>query len=231
MTKQEALKIFFNTALKGESKTYNDHNWYVSGSKLKGYIEGVSKTKYPLLSKNIEDSTIAEVKNFQARGRDNNGQLWAVGRYQIIPTTLKGVQKKLGLPDNTKFNQTVQDEMGYALMIGRTNLKKYLNGSVTDTKENRQKAGLDMSKIWSSVGVPFAVNGKQYNNSYYSGDKASVDTEIVQKELQELRKNLIGATDEKKKLKNGLNFGYLLISLGLVVGGYFIYKNRKFLKI
>jgi hypothetical protein len=231
MTKQEALKIFFNTALKGESKTYNDHNWYVSGSKLKGYIEGVSKTKYPLLSKNIEDSTIAEVKNFQARGRDNNGQLWAVGRYQIIPTTLKGVQKKLGLPDNTKFNQTVQDEMGYALMIGRTNLKKYLNGSVTDTKENRQKAGLDMSKIWSSVGVPFAVNGKQYNNSYYSGDKASVDTEIVQKELQELRKNLIGATDEKKKLKNGINFGYLLISLGLVVGGYFIYKNRKFLKI
>jgi hypothetical protein len=231
MTKQEALKIFFNTALKGESKTYNDHNWYVSGSKLKGYIEGVSKTKYPLLSKNIEDSTIAEVKNFQARGRDNNGQLWAVGRYQIIPTTLKGVQKTLGLPDNTKFNQTVQDEMGYALMIGRTNLKKYLNGSVTDTKENRQKAGLDMSKIWSSVGVPFAVNGKQYNNSYYSGDKASVDTEIVQKELQGLRKNLIGATDEKKKLKNGLNFGYLLISLGLVVGGYFIYKNRKFLKI
>jgi len=231
MTKQEALKIFFNTALKGESKTYNDHNWYVSGSKLKGYIEGVSKTKYPLLSKNIEDSTIAEVKSFQARGRDNNGQLWAVGRYQIIPTTLKGVQKTLGLPDNTKFNQTVQDEMGYALMIGRTNLKKYLNGSVTDTKENRQKAGLDMSKIWSSVGVPFAVNGKQYNNSYYSGDKASVDTEIVQKELQELRKNLIGATDEKKKLKNGLNFGYLLISLGLVVGGYFIYKNRKFLKI
>jgi hypothetical protein len=231
MTKQEALKIFFNTALKGESKTYNDHNWYVSGSKLKGYIEGVNKNKYPLLNKNIEDSTIAEVKSFQARGRDNNGQLWAVGRYQIIPTTLKGVQKTLNLPDNTKFNQTVQDEMGYALMIGRTNLKKYLNGSVLDTKENRQKAGLDMSKIWSSVGVPFAINGKQYNNSYYSGDKASVDTEIVQKELQELRKNLIGATDEKKKSKNGLKYGYLLVSLGLVVGAYFIYKNRKFLKI
>lgn len=231
MTKQEALKIFFNTALKGESKTYNDHNWYVSGSKLKGYIEGVSKSKYPLLNKNIEDSTIAEVKSFQARGRDNNGQLWAVGRYQIIPTTLKGVQKTLGLPDSTKFNQTVQDEMGYALMIGRTNLKKYLNGSVSDTQENRQKAGLDMSKIWSSIGVPYAVNGKQYNKSYYSGDTASVNTEIVQTQLQELRKNLIGATDEKKKPKNGLNYGYLLVSLGLVVGGYFLYKNKKFLKI
>jgi len=231
MTKQEALKIFFNTALKGESKTYNDHNWYVSGSKLKGYIEGVNKTKYPLLNKNIEDSTIAEVKSFQARGRDNNGQLWAVGRYQIIPTTLKGVQKTLGLPDSTKFNQTVQDEMGYALMLGRTNLKNYLKGIIADNKENRQKAGLDMSKIWSSIGVPYAVNGKKYNSSYYSGDTASVNTELVQTQLQELRKNLIGATEEKKNIKNGINYRYLLLSLSLVVGGYFVYKNRKLLKI
>jgi hypothetical protein len=231
MTKQEALTRFFDTALKGESKTYNDHNWYVTGSNLKGYIQGVSKRKYPLLNKDIEDSTIAEVKSFQARKRDNDGQLWAVGRYQIVPETLKGVVKSLGLPDSTKFDKKVQDEMGYALMLGRTNLKKYLNGSVEDTKLNRQKAGLDMSKIWSSIGVPYAINGKQYNQSYYPKDRGSVDTELVQTQLQELRKNLSGATEEKKKLKLGLDFTYLLVSLGLVVGGYFVYKNRKFLKI
>ena len=44
MTKDDAIKNFFDTALKGESKTYNDHNWYV-GSKVKGYIEGVSSNK------------------------------------------------------------------------------------------------------------------------------------------------------------------------------------------
>ena len=121
--------------------------------------------------------------------------------------------------------------MGYALMIERTNLKKYLNGSVLDNKETRQKAGLDMSKIWSSIGVPYAVNGKQYNKSYYSGDKATVDTELVQTQLQELRKNLIGATEEKKNFENGINYRYLLLSLSLVVGGYFVYKNRKLLKI
>ena len=231
MTKTEALKTFFDSALKGESKTYNDHNWYV-GSKLKGYIEGQNSNKYPLLKKNVSDSTIGEVKEFQAKQRIGDGQLWAIGRYQIIPTTLKGVQKTLGLSDSTKFNQTVQDQMGYALMIQRTNLKNYLLGVSADSKENRQQASLDMSKIWSSIGVPYAINGRAYNQSYYSSDRASVNTELIQDKLQELRKNLVGATDDEKKNPNRSinNLLYLLLGIGIVVGGFFIYNNRKILK-
>lgn len=229
MTKTEALKIFFDSALKGESKTYNDHNWYVGG-KLKGYIEGQNSSKYPLLKKNVSDSTIGEVKNFQSRQRDGEGQLWAIGRYQIIPTTLKGVQKTLGLSDDTKFNSSVQDQMGYALMNQRNNLKNYLSGVSADTKENRQNASLDMAKIWSSIGVPYSVNGRAYNQSYYSSDRASVGTELIQEKLQELRKNLVGATDEKKNpISSRISVGYLLLGLGLVWGGFFIYNNRKIL--
>jgi hypothetical protein len=234
MTKQDAIKNFFDSALKGESKTYNDHNWYVSGGKLKGYIEGQGSSKYPLLKKAVSDSTIAEVKAFQSRGRDSNGQLWAVGRYQIIPTTLKGIQKSLNLSDSLKFSQEVQDQMGYALMLERTNLKNYLTGAVEDNKENRQKASLDMAKIWSSIGVPYAVNGKSINQSYYSSDHASVKTEVIQDKLEELRKNLIGATEEKEKKKSkksGLSFGFILLGIGLTIGGYFIYKNKKLLKL
>jgi hypothetical protein len=230
MTKTEALKTFFDSALKGESKTYNDHNWYV-GSKLKGYIEGQNSNKYPLLKKNVSDSTIGEVKEFQAKQRIGDGQLWAIGRYQIIPTTLKGVQKTLGLSDSTKFNQTVQDQMGYALMIQRTNLKNYLLGVSADSKENRQQASLDMSKIWSSIGVPYAINGRAYNQSYYSSDRASVNTELIQDKLQELRKNLVGAKDDEKKNpnKSGISLVFLLLGIGVVWGGFFIYKNRKIL--
>jgi hypothetical protein len=230
MTKTEALKKFFDSALKGESKTYNDHNWYV-GSKLKGYIEGQNSVKYPLLKNNVSDSTIGEIKNFQSRQRDANGQLWAIGRYQIIPTTLKGVQKTLGLTDNTKFNESVQDQMGYALMIQRANLKNYLSGVSADTKQNRQNASLDLAKIWSSIGVPYATNGRSYNQSYYSSDRASVDTELIQEKLQELRKNLVGAIDDEKKNTNklGISVGYLLLGLGVVVGVFFIYNNRKIL--
>lgn len=230
MTKREALKTFFDSALKGESKTYNDHNWYV-GSKLKGYIEGQNSIKYPLLKNNVSDSTIGEVKSFQSKQRNGEGQLWAIGRYQIIPTTLKGVQKTLGLSDSTKFNQDVQDQMGYALMIQRTNLKNYLSGVSADTKENRQNASLDMAKIWSSIGVPYAINGRALNQSYYSSDRASVNTELMQTKLQELRKNLVGAKDDEKKNpnKSGISLVYLLLGVGVVVGGFFIYKNRKIL--
>jgi hypothetical protein len=57
MTQKEALKKFFDVALKGESKTYNDHNWYTcsGGVKkcLKGYIEG-RKISISKIKKDIE---------------------------------------------------------------------------------------------------------------------------------------------------------------------------------
>lgn len=231
MTKDDAIKNFFDTALKGESKTYNDHNWYV-GSKVKGYIEGVSSNKYPLLTKNVSDSTIADLKQLQAHPRDSNGQLFAIGRYQIIPNTLKGIQKTLNISDSTKFSKEIQDKMGYGLMRGRTNLKNYLDGKVEDNKENRQKASLDMSKIWASIGVPYPVNGKSINESYYPNDKASIKTELIQDKLQELRKNLTEVSEpEKKNIDTKINYKYVGLGLLLVISGYFVYNNRKLLKL
>lgn len=231
MTKDDAIKNFFNTALKGESKTYNDHNWYV-GSKVKGYIEGVSSSKYPLLTKNVSDSTIADLKQLQAHPRDSNGQLFAIGRYQIIPNTLKGIQKTLNISDSSKFSKEIQDKMGYGLMRGRTNLKNYLDGKLEDSKENRQKASLDMSKIWASIGVPYPVNGKSTNESYYPNDKASIKTELIQDKLQELRKNLTKVSEpEKKNIDTKINYKYVGLGLLLVISGYFVYNNRKLLKL
>jgi muramidase (phage lysozyme) len=231
MNKDDAIKNFFDTALKGESKTYNDHNWYV-GSKVKGYIEGVSSNKYPLLTKNVSDSTIADLKQLQAHPRDSNGQLFAIGRYQIIPNTLKGIQKTLNISDSTKFSKEIQDKMGYGLMRGRTNLKNYLDGKLEDNKENRQKASLDMSKIWASIGVPYPVNGKSTNESYYPNDKASIKTELIQDKLQELRKNLTKVSEpEKKNSDTKINYKYVGLGLLLVISGYFVYNNRKLLKL
>ena len=186
MTKEEALKDFFNTALKGESKTYNDHNWY-STSGLRGYVQGGGSSPYPLLKKALSEYTIGEIKQFQARPRDASGQLWATGRYQIIPSTLKGIQSRLGLSDSVKYNKDTQDKMAYALLIERKPINDYIKGAVPDTTANLQNAALHMSMIWSSIGVPYAVNGKQANQSYYSSDRASVDTAAVQAKLKELR--------------------------------------------
>ena len=230
------ISEFFDVILKGESKTYNDHNWYTN-SGLKGYIEGVSSNRYSLLQKPLSEYTLGEIKAFQSRGSDSQGQLWATGRYQIIPSTLKGVQNRLGLPDNTKYNAETQDKMGVSLLTERSSIKNYLSGAVPDTKENLEKASLEVAKIWSSVGVPFDTRGSRQsvskNQSYYSGggDRASVKTEDVQDALKKLRINYddlfswkISSGGQKKNRK----WLYItLASIGVIGLGFAIYKIVK----
>jgi len=229
------ISEFFDVILKGESKTYNDHNWY-TGSGLKGYIEGVNSNRYSLLQKPLSDYTLGEVKAFQSRGRDSQGQLWATGRYQIIPSTLKGVQARLGLPDSTKYDAQTQDKMGVSLLTERSSIKNYLSGILPDTKENLEKASLEVAKIWSSVGVPYATQGSKRavskNESYYSGggDRASVNTEDVQEALKKLRINYDDlfkwkSSSSQKKNRNWLYI--TLVLLGLAGVGFAVYKIAK----
>jgi len=239
------LTTFFDIILKGESRTYNDHNWYICTGQgcLRGYIEGRNQNPYPLLKKPLSEYKIKEIIDFQSKPRTRDvGQLWATGRYQIIPKTLKGIYVKAGLKDTDLYNKANQDKMGLALMKERTAIRNYIHGLNSDTKENRQKAALEMAKIWSSVGVPYRVQGQrrmvEKNESYYSGggDKASVDTEVVQIALQELRKQLGGATEFIKNevtqtVKNPRYNPYLLVSLiGLTIGGTFlaVYLTKKY---
>jgi hypothetical protein len=230
MTRTDAINDFFMTALRGESKTYNDHNWYTSGG-LKGYIQGQNSNPYPLLKKALSEYTIGEVKAFQARPRDASGQLWATGRYQIIPSTLKGTQATLGLPDSAKYNQENQDKLAFQLLMGRPTLSKYIKGTIPDTTANLQKAALEMSMIWSSIGVPYPTNGKQTNQSYYSHDKASVKSETIQAKLQELRGNLGGRITEAaestitfaKKNYWALIIGVVIIVLAILL---IIYRKK-----
>jgi hypothetical protein len=199
-----ALTNFFDVTLAGESKTYNDHNWYTP-SGLKGYIQGNFGTPYTLLKKPLSEYTIGEVKKFQSRSRDSSGQLWATGRYQIIPQTLKGLQTSLNLSDSTIYDKETQDKMGLKLLTERKPIRDYIYGNVPDTKENLEKAALQVAMIWSSVGVPYATQGKykylEKNQSYYSGggDRASEPTEKVQEQLKELRENKDNLTSESNK--------------------------------
>jgi hypothetical protein len=233
-----ATQSFFEVILEGESKTYNDHNWYTS-SGLKGFIEGRGKPPYPSLSKPLSEYTLGEIKNFQAQSRSGNGQLWATGRYQIIPNTLKGLQSELNLPDSTKYDNATQDKMGLQLLLNRKSLKDYITSQVPDTQENLEKASLAVAQIWSSVGVPYNMTGRygsiSKNQSYYSGggDRASVGTEIVQQKLKDLRNTFnFGSSEQKstgeKKSRKGLIIS--IVALSVIGIGFAVYKlaiNKK----
>ena len=165
---------------KGESKTYNDYNFYnVTG--LKGNIDGRG-SKYPLLNRPLTTYTVGQVKKMQAQSRSGaNGQLFATGRYQIIPSTLISLQKYTGISDNALYNKITQDRLSNALIKHKRLLNNYLTGKVADTDANLRAAALGVAQIWSSVGTP------DTNRSYYPNDRATTSTLDVQKVLRSYR--------------------------------------------
>lgn len=240
------IKKFFDVILKGESKTYNDHNYYVDGSKLKGYIQGSWGTKYSPIKKDLSQHTIGEIKSFQANNRDSVGQLWATGRYQIIPNTLKSVSSKVSLSDSDLYNEVNQDKMAIQLLYGRTPIRNYITGAVADNKENLEKASLSMAQIWSSIGVPYAMQGRKRwinkNESYYQGggDNAHVTTEATQEALKKLRnsykKNGYSESSKSKsdssvkgsgKGMKAIGFSIVFLSIvGFAYGMYYFTRKK-----
>lgn len=227
MTQEEILKKFWDAILKGESTSYNDHNWYV-GDSLRSWTQGSSKYPYGLLKQPLEKTTIGDLKKFQANSRSNSyGQLFATGRYQIIPATLLGLLKKVPLKDSDLYDRVNQDKLGWQLIKDKKSVYDYLMGYVPDTKENLQKASVGMAQVWSSLGVPYPVNGVQTNQSWYQKngtDRAHVMSEVVMDKLKELRTNI------KTYLEEGIKFvkkkPLLTISLAFVttLAIYNIYK-------
>lgn len=232
MTKEEILKSFWDSILKGESSGYSDHNWYAGGS-LKGWMQNSGKYPFGLLKQPLEKTTIGDLKKFQANSKSSSyGQLWATGRYQIIPNTLLGLLKKVPLKDSDLYNKENQDRLGWELLKGRKAIIDYINGVVPDTKENLQKASLEMAKIWASLGVPYATNGVGQNQSYYNKngvDRANVTSEVVMQKLKELRNNIqnfIAGGVEFVKKKPLLTISLAFISTIAIYNIYKYFKNK-----
>lgn len=164
---------------RGESKTYNDYNFYnVSG--LKSNVAGTG-SKYPLLKRPLTTYTVGQVKRMQAEQRyGENGQLWATGRYQIIPSTLIYLQRFTVVSDSALYNKVTQDRLANALIASKPALNNYLTGKVADTDANLKAAALAVAQIWSSVGQPS-------NNKSYYGENAVTSTYDVQKVLKSYR--------------------------------------------
>jgi LysM repeat protein len=128
--------------------------------------------------KPLEQSTISEIMAAQADG------LFAVGRYQFIPSTLAIAVKEAGISEDTVFTPAVQDRLGLQLLLGskRPALSAYLKGDSEDIKA----AMLDFAKEWASVPDP------DTNKSYYegTGNKAKHTVEETTAILQSARETL-----------------------------------------
>ncbi|OCG16466.1 hypothetical protein [Gilliamella sp. WF3-4] len=100
-------------------------------------------------------------------------EIFAAGRFQIIPQTLKAAVAYLKLDLSLKYNKETQDTLfeEYLIKIKRKNIIKYLehNGDIED-------AIYDWAKEFASAGVRKgkAISGGRVaafeGSSYYQGD-------------------------------------------------------------
>ncbi len=175
-----------NLIASGESDTggnnpYGAFNYYKSsgglGSSYYGLIDGKPIYEHSL-GRLDELSQSGSTLNISYTDGDapctKIGRLFALGRYQIIPDTLRAAKAYLQLRDSDVFSPSIQDLCfsKYLILKKRPAVMDYLtgNGSI-------DKAALQIAQEWASIGIkPGQTNNynKSGNSSgltsYYSGD-------------------------------------------------------------
>lgn len=92
-------------------------------------------------------------------GAKARGQLSsAVGKYQFLRKTLRGLKQELGLSGEEKFTRRLQDHLFHALLL-RRGYEEYRAGRMS-----KRQFALRLSQEWASLPNP------RTGRSYYAGD-------------------------------------------------------------
>lgn len=125
------------------------------------------------------DMTIAEVQRWQETFIAEGNPSSAVGRYQIISTTLKSLVEELNIDTSEKFDKAMQDRLAIFL-IERRGAVAYVNEEIT-----REQFAANLAKEWAALPKVIGDNPEQ---SYYASDglnksrvKANQVLEVIQK--------------------------------------------------
>lgn len=108
--------------------------------------------------KPISQMTVGEIMDAQ------RGNLHAVGKYQIIPSTMKDFVQSMGISRDDVFNEETQDKFKeYTVNYKRPSVGKFLTGAAGSSLE---KAQLALAAEFASVGVPYDMKKGEYNGQY-----------------------------------------------------------------
>jgi len=141
--------------------------------------------------KPISQMTVGEIMDSQS-----SGSLFAVGKYQITPVTMKGFVKQMGIGRGDVFNEETQDKFReYTVNFKRPNVGKFLKGVEGSSLE---KAQLALAAEFASVGVPRDMKKGEYGGGYpvmdikrgeslykgIGGNAASIGPDVIAEALQ-----------------------------------------------
>jgi muramidase (phage lysozyme) len=140
-----AYTPLLNTIAQGESKgNYNAHFGNSTNTTIR-----------------FTDMTVSEVLQWQdayvAQGHASS----AVGKYQIINSTLRGLVQQMGIDQNAVFNEQLQDSMAIRL-LERRGANDYVQNKLT-----REEFAANLAKEWAALPKIVGDNPEQ---SYYASD-------------------------------------------------------------
>ena len=132
-----------------------------------------------VVGKDLTNMTVGEVMAAQS-----SGQLFAVGKYQIIPGTMKEFVSGAGIDPDAKFDASTQEKFkDYVINVKRPEVGRYLRGESDDV----EAAAQGLAREFASVGLARSEDGRSRNQSRYAGtggNKASISTEEIQSALK-----------------------------------------------
>ena len=155
----------------GTSDATAQKHGYASGYDVPlafGKYGGAAGTTKPL-----SQMTIGEVKALQSQilnNPSNNMNSSAVGKYQIVGKTLRGLQNKMGFKDTDVFSPELQDKMATELLKGR-GLDSYLAGKMGD---DQFQGGL--ANEWASIQRPGMSTALQHTGTTTSQIREAMQT-------------------------------------------------------
>jgi hypothetical protein len=145
---------------RGESarRGYDDYNRYAPRPNGPGHFRG------PDREIDFSQLTLDEIRANQQRGWNHPEKLHAVGRYQIIGTTLQGAMDSMGLNGAERFTPQMQDRIlaNYLLRDKQPSIEAYITGQ---TGATLRAAQIGMANEWASVAHP-DTGGSVYPNNH-----------------------------------------------------------------
>lgn len=120
--------------------------------------------------RDLTKMSLEEIQAAQALPRSDKGRLMAVGKYQMMPSTLKEGMAALKMSSDTKFDEATQEKLFSEYLLGkkRPKIRDYITGKSDDA----QAAQIAGAQEWRSIADP--RTGKTYADKGASGNKASI---------------------------------------------------------
>lgn len=130
----------------------------------------------------LTEMTVGEIMALQDQHKLN-----AVGKFQVIPTTLKSAVAALGIPSSAKFDEALQERMfsQYLLASKRPDVYNYITGKVGDTETNIINAGIALSQEWRALADP--RTGRTYDDPDAKYNRSSVPWADIKAALMSAR--------------------------------------------